>query len=132
MRSQMYALLLATGALAASPLVMADTPVALAGPHAHAVDVSGKITLFRSQIKGLEIGKAQKMLDAEVLVTLDTQPGKVFGVRLHDANDPAAQSMVDTLRAAYINNIPVTLQHRLEPGKPYLTLNWVQYGETPK
>ncbi|MBI3771637.1 MAG: hypothetical protein HY272_02895 [Gammaproteobacteria bacterium] len=109
----------------------ADTPASLSAPHPHAVIVSGKINLFRSQIMGMEIGKNAQMLDSEVLITLDTKPGMVFGVRLHEASS-AAQSMVDTLRAAYINNIPVTIEHRLEPGKKFVPLNWVQYGETPK
>lgn len=114
-----------------SSLALADTPGSLSAPHPHAVIVSGKITLFRSQIKGMEIGKDKQMLDSEVLITLDTKPGMVFGVRLHET-EPAAQSMVDTLREAYINKIPVTIEHRLEPGKMFVPLNWVQYGETPK
>jgi hypothetical protein len=80
---------------------------------------------------GLEIGKDAQKLDSEVLVTLDSKPGMVFGVRLHEPN-PAAESMVNTLREAYLHNIPVTIEHRLEPGKMFVPINWVQYGETPK
>lgn len=123
---------LVAGALVlSSSIAMADTPASLAGPHPHAVVVSGKLTLFRSQFKGLEIGKNSQRLDSEVLVTLDSKPGMVFGVRLHDP-DPAAQSMVDTLREAFLHDLPVTIEHRLEPGKPFVQINWVQYGETPK
>ncbi len=109
---------------------MADTPASLAGPHAHASEVTGKVTLFRAQEQGLEIGKGQSSLDAEILVTLDSQPGKVFGIRLHETN-AAAQQMVETLRAAYLSGKKVTIQHRMNPKSNNLKILWVQFGDTP-
>ena len=111
-------------------LALADTPRTLAGPHTHGVVVSGKIDLFRAQEKGLEIGSKEDYLDAEVLVTLDSQPGKVYGISVHD-NDPSVNAIVETLRQAYLNGVPVTLQHRIAPGKNNLKIIWVQLGQTP-
>ncbi|MDH5545299.1 MAG: hypothetical protein OEZ43_06880 [Gammaproteobacteria bacterium] len=108
----------------------ADTPPTLAGPHGHGQEVKGKITMFRSQQQNLEIGKNGDFLDAEVLVTLDSQPGKVFGVRLHGESEANAQ-IVETLRSAYMNNRPVVLQHRLDVGKNNLQIIWVQLGDLP-
>jgi len=110
--------------------VNADTPKTLAGAHGHGKNVTGKITLFRAQTEGLEIGNEKDFLDAEVLVTLDTEPGKVFGIRYHETK-PATGAIVDTLREAYINNKPVTIQHRFSPGKTNLKIIWVQLGEMP-
>jgi len=116
--------------LSLAGIALADTPASLAGPHSHGTEVSGKITLLRAQEQGLEIGANANFLDAELLVTLDTQPGKVFGLKLHESSE-ANRQIADTLRAAYLNNRPVTLQHRIAPGKTHLKINWVQLGETP-
>ncbi len=116
--------------LSLSPMAFADTPVALDAPHGHGVNVSGKVNLFRVQQKGLEIGPKSDFLDAEVLVTLDTQPGSVFGIRLHDM-DPAAHEMVETLRQAYLEGRPVIIQHRRDEGRRNLPIIWVQLGELP-
>ena len=111
-------------------LAFADTPVSLAGPHGHGQEVKGKITMFRSQQENLEIGSKSDFLDAEVLVTLDTQPGKVFGVRLHGDSE-ANNQIVETLRSAYLNNRPVVIQHRLAPEQNNLKIIWVQLGDLP-
>lgn len=108
----------------------ADTPTSLAGPHGHGQEVKGKITMFRSQQENLEIGSKSDFLDAEVLVTLDTQPGKVFGVRLHGDSE-ANNQIVETLRSAYLNNRSVVIQHRLAPDKNNLKIIWVQLGDLP-
>jgi len=63
-----------------------------------------------------------------VLVTLDTQPGKVFGVRLHE-DEPSAREIINTLREAYLHKIPVTIQSPVTPGKSNLKINWVQLGK---
>lgn len=117
-------LVLATGS------TYADTPKSIAGPHGHGEEVKGKITMFRSQQQNLEVGSKSDFLDAEVLVTLDTQPGKVFGVRLHGDSEANAQ-IVETLRAAYLANRPVVLQHRRDIGKSNLQIIWVQLGDLP-
>ncbi len=113
---------------------IADTPESLessfgAGKsHQHGVNVSGKLTMFRAQIKGLEIGPENDRIDAEILVTLDSQPGHVFGIRYHE-QEPSTSVIVDTLRYAYLNNLPVTIQHKIAPGKNNLSIVWVQLGQ---
>jgi hypothetical protein len=99
-------------------LAQADTPTSLRGEHGAMVTMSGKITLFRAQITGLEIGPPNDRLDAETLVTLDSQPDVVFGIPYHKEN-PAAQNMIDTLREAYLHNIPVTVQAPMMPGRKH-------------
>ena len=109
----------------------ADTPETLMGPHGHAVTVQGKIILYRNQVQGLEIGPENDRLDAETLVVLDSEPDKTFGIRHHE-NIPATQAIVDTLREAYMHDIPVTIQHVIAPGKKNVKINWVQLGEVSK
>ena len=108
--------------------VYADTPKSLMDTHGHTAIVSGKITMFRAQVQGLEIGPADDRLDAETLVQLDSQPGKVFGISHHE-EVAATESIVDTLREAFINKIPVTIEHGIAPGKNNLKIIWVQLGE---
>ena len=109
-------------------LAQADTPSSLRGEHAAMVTISGKISLFRAQIKGLEIGPPNDRLDAEVLVTLDSQPDTVFGISYHQ-EDPAARTMIETLREAYLHDMPVTVQAPSIPGRKHLRLIWVQLGK---
>ena len=110
------------------PLAQADTPSSLRGEHAAMVTLSGKISLFRAQIQGLEIGPPNDRLDAEVLVTLDSRPDTVFGISYHK-EDPAARTMIETLREAYLHDMPVTVQAPLMPGRKHLRLIWVQLGK---
>jgi hypothetical protein len=109
-------------------LAHADTPGSLRGEHGAQTTLSGKITLFRAQIQGLEIGPPNDRLDAEVLVTLDSQPDTVFGISYHK-EDPAARTMIETLREAYLHDMPVTVQAPMLPGRKHLRLIWVQLGK---
>ena len=117
-----------TAFLFSMSLAHADIPGSLRGEHAAMMTMTGKISLFRAQIKGLEIGPPNDRLDAEVLVTLDTQPDMVFGVAYHQ-EDPAARTMIETLREAYLHDMPVTLQAPSLPGRKHLRLIWVQMGK---
>jgi hypothetical protein len=108
--------------------VYADTPETLMGAHGHGVTVQGKIILFRNQVQGLELGPENDRIDAETLVVLDSEPGKTFGIRHHE-NIPATQAIVDTLREAYLHDIPVTIQHVIAPGRKNVKINWVQLGD---
>ncbi len=128
MKNLHRALILTTGLLFAAPFAQADTPATLKGEHGSSFTASGKITLFRAQTKGLEIGPANDRLDAEVLVTLDSEKDKVFGIRLHE-DEPSAREMIEILREAYLRNLPVTIQTPLTPGRKNLRITWVQLGE---
>lgn len=110
--------------LAAS--AFADTP-ALTAPHGHGVQVSGKVTMFRVQQKGIEVLVNGEKVEAEVLVQVDSQPETVYVMPMHDP-DPAKQAITDTLRQAYVSDKPVTIEHIIAPGKKVATINWVQFG----
>jgi hypothetical protein len=125
----LYQLLIVMSALFFSvSLVQADTPSSLRGEHGAMVTMSGKISLFRAQITGLEIGPPNDRLDAEVLVTLDSEPDMVFGIPYHKEN-PAAENMITTLREAYLHDMPVTVQAPMMPNRKHLKLIWVQLGK---
>ena len=49
-------------------------------------------------------------------MTLDSKPGYLFGIRLHDGAQPATSAMIDLLKSAYFNNLPVSLFHVQAPG----------------
>ena len=128
MRNLNRILWLIMGLLFAVSFAQADTPGSLRGEHGSSFTAAGKITLFRAQYKGLEIGTANDRLDAEVLVTLDSEPDKVFGIRLHE-DEPSAREMIETLRQAFLHNMPVTIQTPLTPGQKNLRITWVQLGK---
>jgi hypothetical protein len=79
---------------------------------------TGKLTFLRVHDVGTGFGPASDFLDVEVVVQLDTQPGKAFGFQLRDdANRPVRQALVDLLRDAFEHDWTVTLVFWREPGK---------------
>ena len=94
-------------------LAMADSPADLSTPDRHSVEVKGKIKLFRIQAEGLDLGTGANKTDGEVFVTLDSEPKMVYTLQLHGDSPKTNQVMADTLRDAYINNIPVTIYHQM-------------------
>ncbi len=65
----------------------------------------GLISLLRVHDLGTGYGPHEDFLDAEVIVWLDTEPEKAFGLKLRDdANRPAAQGMLELLRDAFAGN----------------------------
>ena len=87
----------------------ADAPPKIDIPDTHSVENKGKINLYRVQVQGLEFGRGDEEVDAEVLVTLDSQPGMVYTLRLHPDSPPINKVLADTLRDAYLSQTPVTL-----------------------
>ena len=74
--------------------------------------------MYRVQIEGLDFGQGKNKAHAEVLVTLDSQPGMIYTLSLHSANNVDAENVAnreiaETLRTAYVNKIPVTLYHQI-------------------
>lgn len=97
---------------------MADSPVKIDKPDRHSVEVKGRVNLYRVQVEGMDFGQGKNKAHAEVLVTLDSQPGMIYTLSLHSANNAdvvniANQEIAETLRTAYVNKIPVTLYHQL-------------------
>jgi hypothetical protein len=104
--------------LFAGGAALADSPVRIDQPDRHSVEVKGKVSLYRVQVEGMNFGTGRNKTHAEVLVTIDSQPGKVFTLALavHDGNTAGSvvnQEIANTLRMAYVNRLPVTLYHQI-------------------
>ena len=91
----------------------ADSPKTLDAPDRHSVEVKGKVNLYRVQIEGMKLGEGQNQADAELFVTLDSDPKMVYTLALKKDSPDANRVMAETLRAAYINRLPVTLYHQI-------------------
>lgn len=71
----------------------------------------GVIVLLRVHDKGTKFGPPHDQIDAEVIVQLDTQPEKAFGLQLRqDANERVARGMLDLLRDAFGRSRRVRLE----------------------
>jgi hypothetical protein len=113
-----------------SNFAWADAPPSIAKTDSHSVESKGKINLYRVQVQGLEFGRNDEQVDAEVLVTLDTRPDMVFTLRMHPDSPPINQVIADTLRDAYLSQSPVTLYHQITGGnKKHVKIHMVQLGE---
>ncbi len=102
-------------------VAVADSPVKIDKPDGHSVEVKGKISLYRVQIEGMNFGQGKNKAHAEVLVTLDSRPGMIYTLALHDNGSSAAsavnQEMARTLRLAYVSKAPVTLYRQIAMSK---------------
>lgn len=114
-----FLIVVLTGALVLfySQLAAADSPASLAGPDRHSVEVKGKISLYRVQIEGMNLGKNSDKADAEVFITLDKDPSVVYALDIHKDSPRSNQVIADTLREAYFNNRPVTIYHQIAPAR---------------
>ena len=82
------------------------------------VNARGRLTLLRVHDVGTAFGPANDRIDVEVVITLDSEPGKAFGFQLrNDSKLPARQGMLDLLRDAYATNSPVSIDYTIAPGK---------------
>lgn len=99
--------------LAGTAAVIADSPKSIATPDRHSVEVKGKISLYRVQIEGMNMGEGKNKADAELYVTLDSDPKMVYTLELKSNSPAANQVMAETLRDAYISKVPVTLYHQI-------------------
>jgi hypothetical protein len=81
-------------------------------------NASGKITALRVHDVGTGYGPASDSIDVEVVITLNTQPGKAFGFQLrNDTNRVARQGMLDLLRDGFNNDWTVNIDYDIIPGK---------------
>ncbi len=113
--------------LLSSTLARADfNPDASGSKHHHTATAKGTLTAYRVQTEGMEFGAGSERLDAEVLVRLDSTPGKIYGVRLHQGSSPSTLAMVETLREAYLRGLPVTLFHIQPPDRHNVNILWVE------
>jgi hypothetical protein len=95
------------------PVALADSPKTIKTPDRHSVEVKGKVKLYRVQIEGMKLGEGQNKSDAELFVTLDSNPNMVYTLQLKSNSPQVNKVMADTLRDAYINKLPVTLYHQI-------------------
>lgn len=105
-------LLFANGAIA-----LADSPKTIDAPDRHSVEVKGKISLYRVQVEGMNLGEGKDLANAEVFVSLDSRPGMVYSLQIHGDSPLSNKVIADTLRDAYVNNLPVTIYHQMAINK---------------
>jgi hypothetical protein len=86
---------------------------------AHAqLNARGHLTLLRVHDLGTAFGPPTDKIDVEVVIQLDSQPGKAFGFQLrNDTKLPARQGMLDLLRDAFATNAFVNIDFITPPGK---------------
>jgi hypothetical protein len=78
----------------------------------------GKLTFLRAHDVGTGWGPPNDQLDVEVVFLLDSVPQGAFGFQLRtDANQPVREAMVGLLRDAYVNNLTVSVDYFIDPGK---------------
>jgi hypothetical protein len=99
-------------------MVICISIVLVAPARAGLVNTSGKITLLRVHDVGTKYGPPSDQIDVEVVLMLNTQPGKAFGFQLrNDGNRPVRTGMLDLLRDAFNHNWTVHLDYNSTPGK---------------
>jgi hypothetical protein len=78
----------------------------------------GKLTFLRAHDVGTGWGPPNDQLDVEIVFMLDSVPQGAFGFQLRsDANEPVREAMVGLLRDAYVNNLRVSVDYFIDPGK---------------
>jgi hypothetical protein len=97
-------------------MVLASVPNVLAASLTHA---SGKLTYMRAHAVGSKWGPPGDVIDADIIIKLDTKPNMAFGFQLRDDNSDTAlrQAMFDILRLAYKNNLQAYIDYWIDPGK---------------
>jgi hypothetical protein len=92
-------------------------PAAQVEPAAR-LQATGKVQLLRVHDVGTAYGPDSDQIDVEVVIWLNTQPGKAFGFQMRDDGQRVArQGMLDLLRDAFNNNWTVTIDYDIDPGK---------------
>lgn len=82
------------------------------------LNARGKLTLLRVHDVGTGFGPSTDFIDVEVVIALDTHPGKHFGFQLrNDTKLPARQAMLDLLRDAFERSLSVNIDYTAVSGK---------------
>ena len=86
--------------------------VSTGDPMGSLLSASGRVTFLRAHDVGTGFGPPTDFLDAEVVVQLDSQPGKSFGFQLRaDNQEDARNGMLDILRSAFRGNRTVLIDY---------------------
>jgi len=85
---------------------------------ANLLEKTGKIVFLRAHDPGTKFGPPNDQLDVEAVFSLNSINDGAFGFQLrNDGNLPARQAMFSLLRDAFVNNLPVTADFLIDPGK---------------
>jgi hypothetical protein len=92
----------ATGVMRAGTFGRSAYEMRLEFPVGSLLATEGRVAALRVQDVGTGFGIPSDRLDAEVIIQLDTQPGRAFGFQLRkDTNEAAHRGMLDLLRDAF-------------------------------
>jgi hypothetical protein len=73
---------------------------------------TGRLTFLRVHDVSTGFGPPSDSLDVEVVIQLDTMPGRGFGFQLRtDSEEAARHGMLDLLRDAFARNSRVTIDY---------------------
>jgi len=82
------------------------------GPIGALANAQGRITFLRVHDVGTGFGPPSDLIDGEVVIRLDTLPGRGFGFQLRaDGNESVAHGMLDLLRDAFERNRPMSIDY---------------------
>lgn len=82
------------------------------------LEKTGKIVFLRAHDLGTGYGPPNDQLDVEAVFILNAIGDGAYGFQLrNDGNLPARQAMFSLLRDAFVNNLPVTADYLIDPGK---------------
>jgi hypothetical protein len=104
---------------------------------ANLLEKTGKIVFLRAHDLGTGFGPPNDQLDVEAVFILNAIGDGAFGFQLrNDDKLPARQAMFSLLRDAFVNNLPVTADFLIDPGKKNgiairIALTHSQIGELP-
>ena len=101
-----------TGVLRAATFGRGVYEVNTGDPIGSLLSAAGKITFLRVNDLGSGFGPPADFLDAEVILQLDSQPGKSFGFQLRaDGEEPARAGMLELLRSAFRKDRSVSIDY---------------------
>ncbi len=82
------------------------------------LEKTGKIVFLRAHDPGTKFGPPNDQLDVEAVFSLNAISDGAYGFQLrNDGNLPARQAMFSLLRDAFVNNLAVTADYLIDPGK---------------
>ena len=85
---------------------------------ANLLEKTGKIVFLRAHDLGTKFGPPTDQLDVEAVFILNAISDGAFGFQLrNDDKLPARQAMFSLLRDAFVNNLAVTADFLIDPGK---------------
>jgi len=85
---------------------------------ANLLEKTGKIIFLRAHDLGTKYGPPNDQLDVEAVFILNAIGDGAYGFQLrNDDKLPARQAMFGLLRDAFVNNLAVTADYLIDPGK---------------